>query len=165
MTYAWAVRATCAGSSRRWSRCRAAPAGRKPRPAAARTPCWDKAPRLSLFFLENKTNNVLIHYLTKLNIDKAKHSKVCLKLPPKLASDATPPGLSERRKSVLCRSSPKSNTRISCEMFISSSWLCASVSLWGNERFFLPHDSKESRPHSHTAWNVDNVKCRVICVI
>lgn len=52
-----------------------------------------------------------------------------------------------RRKSRLF-SSPKSRTRISCEMFISSS---VSLVSFPTERRFLPHDSIESRPHSQTA--------------
>lgn len=56
MTCAWAVPATCACNSRRWSRCTAAQAGRTPRPAAARTPCWGKAPQSLLFFLKEKRN-------------------------------------------------------------------------------------------------------------
>lgn len=57
MTCAWAVPATCACNSRRWSRCTATQAGRTPRPAAARTPCWGKAPQSLLFFLKEKRKN------------------------------------------------------------------------------------------------------------
>lgn len=50
-----------------------------------------------------------------------------------------------------CFSSPKSSTRISWLRVISSSFSSSSVELF-TDLFLLPHDSNESRPHSHTAY-------------
>lgn len=50
-----------------------------------------------------------------------------------------------------CFSSPKSNTRISCDRVMSSAF--SSVEFARLLLRLLPHDSTDSRPHSQTACN------------